>query len=114
MTSSALGEAEAVDAVLIGPHDLSCSLGVPEAYDDPGFDEAVREICRRARAAGVAAGIHSWHGGDRIARWAEDGLNLIIYSADILAMRDLLTAEIGALRRRLGDAVCGGGGVDNI
>src|SRR5208282_2021481 len=29
-----------LDAVLIGPHDLSCSLGVPEQYQHPRFDEA--------------------------------------------------------------------------
>lgn len=92
-----------LDAVLIGPHDLSCSLGVPEAYQDPRFDESVREICRRARKAGVAAGIHSWHGVDRIARWAQDGLNFIIYAADIIAMRESLSAGVGELRDRLGD-----------
>jgi 2-keto-3-deoxy-L-rhamnonate aldolase RhmA len=29
-----------LDAVLIGPHDLSCSLGIPEQYSHPRFDEA--------------------------------------------------------------------------
>src|ERR1700731_3503040 len=31
-----------LDAVLIGPHDLSCSLGIPEQYLHPRFDEATR------------------------------------------------------------------------
>ena len=104
-----------VDAVLIGPHDLSCSLGIPERYDDALFDQSVREICRRARAAGVAAGIHSWHGVDRVAGWAQDGLNFIIYEADIIAMRESLAANVGKLRDRLGDRA--GGGIappDNI
>src|SRR5688572_3276064 len=29
-----------LDAVLIGPHDLSCSLGIPEQYEHPRFNEA--------------------------------------------------------------------------
>ncbi len=37
-----------LDAVLIGPHDLSCSLGIPEQYDHPRFDEAVRTVFRVA------------------------------------------------------------------
>src|SRR5262249_536207 len=41
-----------LDAVLIGPHDLSCSLGVPEQYRHPKFDQAVREILQKARVAG--------------------------------------------------------------
>jgi len=38
-----------LDAVLIGPHDLSVSLGIPEQYRDPAFDRAVRDIIKRAR-----------------------------------------------------------------
>jgi 4-hydroxy-2-oxoheptanedioate aldolase len=40
-----------LDAVLIGPHDLSCSLGIPEQYRHPRFQEAVYAILRKARAA---------------------------------------------------------------
>ena len=42
-----------LDAVLIGPHDLSCSLGFPEDYDHPAVEAAMLDIFRRARAAGV-------------------------------------------------------------
>jgi len=47
-----------VDAVLIGPHDLSCNLGIPEQYGHPKFQEAVKTIFSKARAAGVGAIIH--------------------------------------------------------
>ena len=92
-----------LDAVLIGPHDLSCSLGIPEQYDHPRFEEAVTEIIRRARARGVAAGIHAWMGVERFVAWAGAGLNLIVYSADIIAMREKLSADLRELRTRLGD-----------
>ena len=49
-----------VDAVLIGPHDLSCNLGVPEQYDHPHFQQAVKTIFRKARNAGV----RSWYASD--------------------------------------------------
>jgi 2-keto-3-deoxy-L-rhamnonate aldolase RhmA len=92
-----------LDAVLIGPHDLSCSLGIPGRYDDPRFDATVRLILRKARAYGVGAGIHSWFGLDRLEAWAAEGLNLIIHRADILALRDGIGTEVAELRRRLGD-----------
>jgi len=95
---------EGLDAILIGPHDLSSNLGIPEQYDHPLFDEAVRHIFRKARAHGVAAGIHCiWTDVQRQVEWAKDGLNLILHSADILAMRDSLTEHIGALRCAMGD-----------
>src|ERR1700733_5116362 len=49
-----------LDAVLIGPHDLSCSLGIPEQYGHARFDEAVKTIFRIAREHDVGAGIHFW------------------------------------------------------
>jgi len=103
-----------VDAVLIGPHDLSCSLGIPEQYDHPRFDAAVRSIFSRARARGVAAGIHAWVGVERFVQWTESGLNLIIYKADIIAMRELIGGSISELRAKLGDQARAGGTADNI
>jgi 2-keto-3-deoxy-L-rhamnonate aldolase RhmA len=89
-----------VDVALIGPHDLSCSLGIPEQYDDPRFDNAVRLIIDRARAHGVAAGIHWW--GDLVVlqSWIEAGLSFVIYSADILALSAHIGAGVAILRGR--------------
>lgn len=104
-----------VDVALIGPHDLSCSLGIPEQYDDPRFEEAVLAIIRQARAHGVAAGIHSWMGIEREVAWARAGLNFLIHSADIIAMRESLQADVAQIRQKLGDRPAASGtGADNI
>lgn len=94
---------EGLDGVLIGPHDLSCSLGQPERYETPEFEAAVVDIFRRARAAGVGAGIHSWMSVDREEAWCRAGANFIIHSSDIIATRDAISTEITALRTRMGD-----------
>jgi len=99
-----------LDAVLIGPHDLSCSLGQPENYDSPEFEAAVCGIFRKARAAGVGAGIHSWMSCEREAAWMEAGANFMIHSSDIIATKNTLTAQISALRAKMGDHR---GGSDN-
>src|SRR5438093_500919 len=72
-----------LDAVLIGPHDLSCSLGIPEQYDHPRFDEAVRTIFRIAREHRVGAGIHFWNGMEREITWSKAGGNLVMHSSDL-------------------------------
>ncbi|MES2691962.1 MAG: aldolase/citrate lyase family protein [Verrucomicrobiota bacterium] len=105
----ALLAVEGVDAVLVGPHDLSSSLGIPERYDAPEFDAAIRTIAHKARARGIGAGIHSWMGIPRQVAWAEMGLNYFIHSADIIAMKQTLTAEVKELRAALGDVVGGAG-----
>ncbi|MSU49260.1 MAG: aldolase [Opitutus sp.] len=111
----ALLAVEGLDGVLIGPHDLSSSLGVPERYDAPEFDAAVRLILRRARAHGVGAGMYCVMGTDRAISWTRDGLNLIVQSGDIIAMRESLSADIATLRSALGDgALHRATGTDNL
>jgi 4-hydroxy-2-oxoheptanedioate aldolase len=90
-----------LDAVLIGPHDLSCSLGIPEQYTHPKFDAAVRTILKTARERGVGAGVHFWLGLDREVAWAKAGGNLVMHSSDLAAFSRTLTAEIAHLRKAL-------------
>jgi 4-hydroxy-2-oxoheptanedioate aldolase len=104
----ALLAVDGLDAVLIGPHDLSSSLGAPEQYDSPEFEAAVRTIAHRARARGVGAGMHCWMGVHREIAWAQAGFNFFIHSADIIAMKEKLSAEVRELRTALGDLDTGG------
>lgn len=93
-----------LDAVLIGPHDLSCSLGIPEQYYHPRFDQAVRTIIRKTRALSVGAGMHFWAGLNQQITWArEENLNLIIHRADILAFAEYMSREISCIKEALGD-----------
>jgi 4-hydroxy-2-oxoheptanedioate aldolase len=91
-----------LDGVLIGPHDLSCSLGVPEQYDHPDFLAACGGIFRRARAAGVGAGIHFWGDVAQQRRFLELGANLLVHSADISLFQKHLRAELAAIRQGTG------------
>jgi 4-hydroxy-2-oxoheptanedioate aldolase len=95
-----------LDVVLIGPHDLSCSLGVPEQYDHPRFQEAVRRIIHSSREAGVAVGIHMVYGDatDELA-WIREGCNFVLHSGDLFLVRRALKRDIAELQRQLGDAL---------
>lgn len=87
-----------IDAVLIGPHDLSCSLGVPEQWDHPKFLAACETIFRKARAAGIGAGIHFWGEVTQQARFLSLGANMLIHSADISLFQKHLRLELDAIR----------------
>lgn len=52
---------EGLDAIYIGPSDLSLALGCKPVFDDvePKAAEAIDHIVARARAHGVVAGIHN-------------------------------------------------------
>lgn len=90
-----------LDAVLIGPHDLSCSLGIPEQYTHPRFDEAVRTIFRIAREHQVGAGCHYWLGLEQEIAWARAGGNLIMHASDVALFGRTLKNDLEHLRKAL-------------
>lgn len=91
-----------LDAVLIGPHDLSCSLGLPEQWDHPKFLTACETIFRKARAAGIGAGIHFWGDVSQQARFLNLGANMLIHSADISLFQKHLRLELEVIRTTAG------------
>ncbi|MCP4642782.1 MAG: aldolase [bacterium] len=103
-----------LDAVLIGPHDLSCSLGIPEQFWSAEFNEAVEEIVTRARAKGVGAGVHFWADTKLEIQWAKAGANLMMHSSDVSILSQGLERELNELRTALGDETESDGGEEVI
>lgn len=73
---------DGVDAVFIGPVDLSASLGVPGEPEHPTVVDAVRGVLGRAAARGAATGIYA-PTPDAAARWFNVGASLVALSADV-------------------------------
>ena len=74
---------EGLDAVYIGPSDLSLSLGCKPQLDDvePKVAQAIDHILARAQAHGVQAGIHNGRPDVARARIAK-GFGFVTVSAD--------------------------------
>jgi 4-hydroxy-2-oxoheptanedioate aldolase len=87
-----------VDAVYVGPADLSLSLGLPAANNDgkPEFDAALARIVGACRAAGVVPGIHA--SAALAEPRATAGFMMVTVSADLLAMRGRLADDLAAAR----------------
>jgi 4-hydroxy-2-oxoheptanedioate aldolase len=93
-----------VDAVLIGPNDLSISLGVPDGYDSPLFRDAVTEVMRKSRQAGKGFGLH-FDEFQHNEYWVERGANFTVFSRDTFGACQYLRTGIERLRKRRGAAV---------
>ena len=63
---------EGLDAIYVGPSDLSLSLGCKPVFDDvePKAQQAIEHIVARAKAHGVVAGIHNGRADVATARVA--------------------------------------------
>jgi len=85
---SAILEVPGIDAVYVGPADLSLTLGLPPGNNDgqPAFDDGLATIVAACRAAGVVAGIHGT--GELVPRRNEQGFQMVTATADQLALAD--------------------------
>lgn len=76
-----------VDVALIGPGDLSLSLGIPTKMDHPLMVEAVEKVVASCKQHKVIAGLHV---GDlkAIKHWSQNGILLLSGSSDLDILLD--------------------------
>jgi 4-hydroxy-2-oxoheptanedioate aldolase len=87
-----------IDAIYVGPADLSASLGLRPQNNDGEkiFDEALTTIAAACKRAGVVPGIHA--SAQLAARRVEQGYQMITVTSDMLAMRSQLGADLAVAR----------------
>jgi 2-dehydro-3-deoxyglucarate aldolase len=76
-----------IDAYMIGPYDLSGSLGIPGQLNDPRVEEAKERVLRLGKGKGIAPGIHLVHPNEpELEQALELGYKFIALSSDILLL----------------------------
>lgn len=92
---------EGLDAIYIGPSDLSVSLGCKPAMDElePKVSQAVDHIVARAKAHRVVAAIHNLGPDAALARIAK-GFQLVTVSSDARLMAAGAQQVIARMRTR--------------
>ncbi len=85
-----------VDVALIGPSDLTLSLGAPNPQD-PAVQEAIQKVIEAGRRHGVATGIHL-RNVEQLKVWRERGMTMLTYSTDLDLILSGARAGVQALR----------------
>lgn len=72
-----------VDGFIIGPYDLSCSMGIPGRFDDRRFQDALARIRETGKRLGCPAGMHIVEPDlVRLAETRSEGYTFVAYSVD--------------------------------
>ena len=90
---------EGLDAIYIGPSDLSLSLGCRPVFDDvdPKAAQAIAHIVERAQAHGIRAGIHNGRADVARARIAM-GYRFVTIGSDARLLAAASQEILGAMR----------------
>jgi len=89
-----------LDAVLVGPNDLSVSMGLPEKRDHPDFVKTLRRVMDAAERHGVAAGAH-FSQFSHVERLIGQGARFLPYSSDARLIQHGTAAFVEAIRERV-------------
>lgn len=95
-----------VDAAVIGPFDLTISLG-EASTSAPAVDQAIQTVVDAAARCGVASGIHT-HDPEVVLRWRRQGMTMLACNSDLGFFSAGARQTLAALREGAGAGPAGG------
>lgn len=112
-TAEALAQLETItrvpgiDVAVIGPNDLSISLGIPGDFEHPRFVKAVEQTFEFCSKNGISPGIHA-SDLQAVKRYRDMGMCFLMYSTEARILLDAATKVVHELvgeTERMGKAV---------
>jgi len=89
---------EGIDVGLIGPNDLSISLGIPDQMNSETLIKAIDRVVETAKKRKKAAGIHIGN-IEAIKKWRSKGMTVLAYSTDISFQYNASKSSLEELKR---------------
>ncbi len=88
---------EGIDASIIGPNDLSQSMGIMGQTDDPKFIKAVEKVIAAAKKENKFSGIHLMSVA-ALKPWINKGMTLNLWSNDVNMLMSSAVEALNELR----------------
>jgi len=90
-------DVEGIDVGLIGPNDLSISLGVPDLMGSEVMTQAIDRVVQAAKKKKKASGMHIGS-IDALKKWRSKGMTVLAYSTDIAFMYSASKSALDQLK----------------
>lgn len=91
-----------IDAVFIGPYDLSASLGVTAQFDHPDYIAARDHVLDVCNSKGITAGIHVVNPDpNELLERINEGYKLLAYSLDITFLTSKLNKDLSFIHQNI-------------
>jgi len=84
-----------IDAVFIGPYDISASMGIPGQLNHPKMKEAISTVLNKGKKYGKTVGTHVVAPDpDEVKQSLKNGFNMIAYSLDSVMLSQMCTTGL--------------------
>ena len=79
---------DGIDAIFVGPNDLSVSLGIPNEYENKLYEDALDEIIKQCQSKNIPVMIHH-QTTDLTSKWIKRGSLFVLYTSDTVSYTHL-------------------------
>jgi 2-dehydro-3-deoxyglucarate aldolase len=98
-------DVEGINGFIVGPYDLSASLGVPGGFQKPVVVDALHEVEAVVTASEKWAGFHIVHPNhDQLIRTIERGYDFIAYGVDFTFLTHVVDHEMDFMKGAIGSS----------
>lgn len=98
---AAILDVPGIDGIFVGPNDMSISLGIPDQYDRPEYQETVQRVIDTSEARGIPVLVHH-QSPELSAYWIRQGARFVLHGTDRRALTEGFRADFGKLRAEAG------------
>lgn len=91
-------DVDGIDVGLIGPNDLSISLGIPDQMGSEILTKAIDKVVEAAKKKKKASGIHIGN-IDAIKKWRSKGMTVLAYFTDISFMYNASKTSLEEIKK---------------
>lgn len=89
-----------VDAFIVGPYDLSGSMGIPGDFDHPDMKKAMKEIKMVGDCLRVPLGYHVVHPSVKsLKEKIKEGYTFLAYGTDFLFLGEMCRKELALIKK---------------
>jgi len=95
-------QVEGIDGTIIGPYDLSGSMGYPGEFDRDDVKEAVQIVLNRCKVHNIPSGFHVVDTNpEKLQLKIDEGCTFLAYGIDYFFMRDAAMSGMNILKKGL-------------
>lgn len=93
---------DGVDGFMVGPYDLSCSMGIPGQFDAPEFVRTLNQIEETGKKVGCPSGFHLVEANsEELKSLCKQGYKFIAYSVDFKVLNQGFCEGVRAFSEEL-------------
>lgn len=93
---------DGVDGFIVGPYDLSASIGLPGELNNPKLKGILDRVIKIAKKYNVAPGFHVvWPDAKEVSKKIKEGYKFIGFSFDALLLGTKCRQEINVIKQRI-------------